>query len=62
MGNSLARPDWSAAPLFRLSCRACVASFKIWNEATVGGNVCMSLANWTRQLGEYCELAARDLR
>jgi CO/xanthine dehydrogenase FAD-binding subunit len=24
-------------------CRAFLASFKIWNEATVGGNVCMSL-------------------
>lgn len=34
---------WTAAPLFRLCCRAFLASFKIWNEATVGGNVCMSL-------------------
>jgi CO/xanthine dehydrogenase FAD-binding subunit len=38
-----APPDWLAAPLFRHCCRAFLASFKIWNEATVGGNVCMSL-------------------
>jgi CO/xanthine dehydrogenase FAD-binding subunit len=38
-----ATPDWIAAPLFRLCCRSFLASFKIWNEATVGGNVCMSL-------------------
>src|SRR6478735_5144275 len=31
-----APPDWTAAPLFRLSCRSFLASFKIWNEATVG--------------------------
>ncbi len=35
--------DWAAAPLLRHCCRAFLASFKIWNEATVGGNVCMSL-------------------
>jgi CO/xanthine dehydrogenase FAD-binding subunit len=36
-------PDWRAASLFRQCCRAFLASFKIWNEATVGGNICMSL-------------------
>jgi CO/xanthine dehydrogenase FAD-binding subunit len=36
-------PDWTAAALFRLCCRSLLASFKIWNEATVGGNICMSL-------------------
>ena len=35
--------DWTAAPLFRECCRSFLASFKIWNEATVGGNICMSL-------------------
>ena len=35
--------DWIAAPLFRECCRSFLASFKIWNEATVGGNICMSL-------------------
>ena len=32
-----------ALPLFRACCDAFLASFKIWNAATVGGNVCMSL-------------------
>jgi CO/xanthine dehydrogenase FAD-binding subunit len=38
-----APPDWTAAPLLPLCCRAFLASFKIWNAATVGGNICMSL-------------------
>ena len=35
--------EWTAAPLIGQCCRAFLASFKIWNAATVGGNVCMSL-------------------
>lgn len=35
--------DWLAGGLLRTSCEALLASFKIWNAATVGGNVCMSL-------------------
>lgn len=35
--------DWAAAPLFRTCCEAFLASFKVWNTATVGGNICMSL-------------------
>lgn len=35
--------DWPAAPLIRACCEALLASFKIWNVATVGGNICMSL-------------------
>jgi CO/xanthine dehydrogenase FAD-binding subunit len=35
--------EWTAAPLLRECCRSFLASFKIWNEATVGGNICMSL-------------------
>ena len=35
--------EWLAAPLLRECCRSFLASFKIWNEATVGGNICMSL-------------------
>ena len=35
--------DWTAAPLLRQCCRSFLSSFKIWNEATVGGNICMSL-------------------
>lgn len=35
--------EWIAAPLIRACCDALLASFKVWNEATVGGNLCMSL-------------------
>jgi CO/xanthine dehydrogenase FAD-binding subunit len=38
-----APPEWKAARLFPECCRAFLASFKIWNEATVGGNIVMSL-------------------
>ena len=42
--DALAFPvEWTAAPLVGQCCRACLASFKIWNTATVGGNICMSL-------------------
>ena len=34
---------WTAAPLLPMCCRSLLASFKIWNAATVGGNICMSL-------------------
>lgn len=35
--------EWLAAPLLRQCCECLLASFKIRNEATVGGNICMSL-------------------
>jgi CO/xanthine dehydrogenase FAD-binding subunit len=35
--------DWRAAQLLTTSCEAFLASFKVWNSATVGGNICMSL-------------------
>jgi CO/xanthine dehydrogenase FAD-binding subunit len=35
--------DWLAGPLLRDCCRSLLASFKIMNTATVGGNICMSL-------------------
>jgi len=38
-----APPEWTAAPLLKLGCHALLMSFKIYNAATVGGNVCMSL-------------------
>jgi CO/xanthine dehydrogenase FAD-binding subunit len=38
-----APPEWIAAPLLRECCDSLLASFKIWNAATVGGNICMSL-------------------
>lgn len=34
---------WLAAPLFNQCCRSFLASFKVWNAATVGGNLCMAL-------------------
>ena len=39
----VAPAEWRAAPLLRACCNAFLASFKIWNAATVGGNICMSL-------------------
>jgi CO/xanthine dehydrogenase FAD-binding subunit len=35
--------EWAAGPLLRECCDALLASFKIWNAATVGGNICLSL-------------------
>ncbi|MBN9088255.1 MAG: FAD binding domain-containing protein [Reyranella sp.] len=35
--------DWGAAPLFQQCIDAFLMSFKIWNAATVGGNLVMSL-------------------
>lgn len=35
--------NWIAAPLVGQCCRALLGSFKIWNVATVGGNLCMAL-------------------
>jgi CO/xanthine dehydrogenase FAD-binding subunit len=35
--------DWHAVPLFGKCIDAFLMSFKIWNAATVGGNICMSL-------------------
>jgi CO/xanthine dehydrogenase FAD-binding subunit len=36
-------PAWIAAPLVGQCCRALLGSFKIWNTATVGGNLCLAL-------------------
>ncbi|MDF3284773.1 FAD binding domain-containing protein [Gordonia sp. N1V] len=38
------RPEWRAHPLFFQCATALLASFKIWNVATVGGNICRSFA------------------
>jgi CO/xanthine dehydrogenase FAD-binding subunit len=35
--------NWGAAPLINQCCRSLYGSFKIWNTATVGGNICMAL-------------------
>ena len=34
--------DWVAASVFPVAANALLASFKVWNTATVGGNVCQS--------------------
>ncbi|GAX56162.1 FAD binding domain-containing protein [Streptomyces olivochromogenes] len=54
-----------AAPLFEQCCRAFLASFKIWNMATVGGNLCNSLPagpmiSLTAALDGECLLHAQD--
>lgn len=36
-------PSWAAVPLFRQCCEALLGSFKVWNAATVGGNICLAL-------------------
>jgi hypothetical protein len=36
-------PDWPGLDLFRPCCDSFVASFKVWNMSTVGGNLCTSL-------------------
>jgi CO/xanthine dehydrogenase FAD-binding subunit len=35
--------DWPAADLIGHCCEALLGSFKIWNAATVGGNICLAL-------------------
>jgi CO/xanthine dehydrogenase FAD-binding subunit len=37
------RTDWPALDLIRPCCDSFVASFKVWNMSTVGGNLCTSL-------------------
>ncbi|KQX12513.1 FAD-binding molybdopterin dehydrogenase [Streptomyces sp. Root431] len=54
-----------AAPLFEQCCRAFLASFKIWNMATVGGNLCNGLPagpmiSLTAALDGVCLLRAQD--
>jgi CO/xanthine dehydrogenase FAD-binding subunit len=58
-------PAWRAVPLFRECIDAFLMSFKIWNAATVGGNVCMSLPagamiSLTAALEGVCTLWPRD--
>lgn len=38
------RDGWTAQPLFFQCASALLASFKVWNVATVGGNICQSFA------------------
>ena len=57
--------DWTAAPLLRECVLSFLSSFKIWNEATVGGNVVMSLpagpmTSLTASLEGVCTLWPRN--
>ncbi|MFI6416210.1 FAD binding domain-containing protein [Streptomyces sp. NPDC050842] len=57
--------DAPAAPLFEQCCRAFLASFKIWNMATLGGNLCNGLPagpmiSLTAALDGSCLLQAQD--
>ncbi|MFD3954465.1 MULTISPECIES: FAD binding domain-containing protein [Streptomyces] len=61
-GRSRSAP---AAPLVEQCCRAFLASFKIWNMATVGGNLCNALPagpmiSLTAALDGTCLLRAQD--
>lgn len=38
-----AEPDWGAHALFGRCCTALLGSFKVWNVATVGGNIALAL-------------------
>jgi CO/xanthine dehydrogenase FAD-binding subunit len=58
-------PAWRAVPLFGQCIDAFLMSFKIWNAATVGGNVCMSLPagamiSLTAALEGVCTLWPQD--
>jgi CO/xanthine dehydrogenase FAD-binding subunit len=60
-----AAADWTAAPLLRLCSHALLMSFKIYNAATVGGNICMSLPagamiSLTASLEGICALWPRE--
>jgi CO/xanthine dehydrogenase FAD-binding subunit len=57
--------EWRAVPLFRDCIDAFLMSFKIWNAATVGGNICMSLPagamiSLTAALEGVCTLWPRE--
>jgi|ERR1051325_9512730 len=57
--------EWTAVPLITECCNALLMSFKIWNAATVGGNICMSLPagamiSLTAALEGVCTLWPRD--
>ncbi|MFE7741845.1 FAD binding domain-containing protein [Nocardia sp. NPDC057455] len=43
LGMPVLHDPWPGTALFARSCRALLASHKIWRSATVGGNVCLAL-------------------
>lgn len=57
--------EWQSVPLFRKCIDAFLMSFKIWNAATIGGNIVMSLPagamiSLTAALEGVCTLWPRD--
>lgn len=61
----VAPTDWKATHLFRECANCFLMSFKIWNMATVGGNVCMSLpagamVSLTSGLEGICKIQSQD--
>ncbi|WP_408841188.1 FAD binding domain-containing protein [Acidocella sp.] len=60
----MAEGGWNAFPLLNACCNAFLASFKISNVATIGGNLCMSLPagpmiSLTAALDSVCTLWPR---
>ena len=56
---------WPASQLFAQCCHALLGSFKVWNVATVGGNICLALPagpmiSLTAALDGVCEIWAPD--
>jgi CO/xanthine dehydrogenase FAD-binding subunit len=43
LARFVAPPEWRAAALIQPCCEALLGSFKVWNAATVGGNICLAL-------------------
>lgn len=43
VSDAVAGRNWPGLDMFRPCCDSFVASFKVWNMSTVGGNVCTSL-------------------
>jgi CO/xanthine dehydrogenase FAD-binding subunit len=61
----LRAPQWPAGPLLQQCCDALLGSFKVWNAATVGGNICLSLpagpmTSLTSALDGSCTIWGRD--
>jgi CO/xanthine dehydrogenase FAD-binding subunit len=63
--SRLRAPQWRARPLIGQCCDALLGSFKVWNVATVGGNLCLGLPagpmiSLTSALDGVCTIWRRD--
>jgi CO/xanthine dehydrogenase FAD-binding subunit len=63
----LEAPHWPASPLIGRCCAALLGSFKVWNAATVGGNLCLALpagpmVSLTAALDGVCTIWGKDTR